>query len=333
MNLPRPRVDTCAPDPSSSALPRVRVIIPAYRGRRWIEAAITSALDQSGVCVVVVVVDDGCPDNTGDVVASLARPEVTLIRQANGGVGAARLTGFEFGSKTEEFIVLLDQDDRLRPGAIALMAQRLLADPALVAVIGHPTFLDEFGTTMKATDYLAARTREHEGKSQLTLEAMLYRCCANTPGQALLRCSALDAAGGLNALLAPSDDWDMWLRLLEVGPISIVEETTVAVTRHGGNVSLRRAQMRRAEMLVRTAALRRAGTRRARRNVLRAFRRSETDWAAVTLVAAVDRSHRIPRVRERVVLTALAHAAWACLGLRSHRLLDRFQHRHSGTTS
>ena len=69
------------------------MVIPAYNAAAWVADAIRSVLAQTHRDWRLVVVDDGSIDGTGDVVAGFADPRIRLIRQANGGVSAARNAG------------------------------------------------------------------------------------------------------------------------------------------------------------------------------------------------------------------------------------------------
>ena len=50
----------------------VSFLMAAHNAAPWIEAAIRSALDQTGVTVEILVVDDGSVDGTASVLARLA---------------------------------------------------------------------------------------------------------------------------------------------------------------------------------------------------------------------------------------------------------------------
>ena len=75
----------------------VSVIIPAYNAAEYLADAVRSALDQGGVNVEVVVVNDGSTDGTAAVADTLAAtdPRIRVIHQANGHCAAARNAGTE----------------------------------------------------------------------------------------------------------------------------------------------------------------------------------------------------------------------------------------------
>lgn len=91
---------------------RLSVIIPAYNAAAFVGRALASlpeGLSQT------VVVDDGSRDGTADEVRR-ALPSALLLRQENAGVSAARNAGM--AASEGEYLVFLDADDRLAPGAL-----------------------------------------------------------------------------------------------------------------------------------------------------------------------------------------------------------------------
>lgn len=77
---------------SDSSQLSVSVVIPVRNGAKFIQAFITSALEQIGVVVEVVVVDDASEDETVSVVEAMVEkdPRVRLVRlPERGGIAEA----------------------------------------------------------------------------------------------------------------------------------------------------------------------------------------------------------------------------------------------------
>lgn len=103
---------------SPGASARVAVVIPSYRVTRHVLEVIAQV---PALVERIYVVDDCCPDGSGDLVARECRdPRVTVLRNpANLGVGGAVLHGYE-AAVTEgmDVIVKIDGDGQMDPGLI-----------------------------------------------------------------------------------------------------------------------------------------------------------------------------------------------------------------------
>ena len=78
--------------------PKSLVIVPTYNEKENISLMMDAILSQHE-CLEVLVVDDGSPDGTGDIVAEAAEknPRIHLIRRKGKmGLGSAYVTGFKW---------------------------------------------------------------------------------------------------------------------------------------------------------------------------------------------------------------------------------------------
>lgn len=97
-------------------MPLISVIIPLYNKEAIIEQTVKSVLSQSFKDFELIIVDDGSTDGSYGIVENIHDSRLRLIQQENGGPSKARNTGVEHASG--EWIVFLDADDELLPGAI-----------------------------------------------------------------------------------------------------------------------------------------------------------------------------------------------------------------------
>ena len=105
-------------NPAKPLSPTIAVVIPCFRVRE----AILGVLEAIGpVCQAIYVVDDACPENTGDLVESECRdPRVQVVRNpVNQGVGGATIAGYLAALKDgAEILVKLDGDGQMDPALI-----------------------------------------------------------------------------------------------------------------------------------------------------------------------------------------------------------------------
>lgn len=106
---------------------RVTVVITTYNRSHLLGRAIRSALDQGWSDLEVLVVDDASTDDTPDLMRN-SFPEVRyLCQDTNRGVSAARNRGLREAS--QPWVMFLDDDDTLLPGAVERIAAHIAKLP------------------------------------------------------------------------------------------------------------------------------------------------------------------------------------------------------------
>lgn len=107
-------------------MPRFSVIVPVHNVRGYLRECLDSVLRQSYTDLEVIAVDDCSPDGSGEILdAYLARdPRMKVLHlPENVGLGRARNAGMPHA--TGDFLLFLDSDDTLTPGALRALADRL----------------------------------------------------------------------------------------------------------------------------------------------------------------------------------------------------------------
>jgi glycosyltransferase involved in cell wall biosynthesis len=109
---------------------RIAVIVPCYRSRE----RVLDVLARIGPeCTEVFVVDDACPEGTGQHVEEQCRDaRVRVLRHAeNQGVGGATLTGYRAALEGgADVLVKLDSDGQMDPARIPALVAPILAGEA-----------------------------------------------------------------------------------------------------------------------------------------------------------------------------------------------------------
>lgn len=95
--------------------PLISIIVPVYKAELFLHQCIQSILNQSFTDFELILINDGSPDNSGEIcneyraIDSRAR----VIHEKNGGVSKARNTGIE--ESIGEYIMFCDADDFVEP--------------------------------------------------------------------------------------------------------------------------------------------------------------------------------------------------------------------------
>ncbi|WCS24353.1 glycosyltransferase family 2 protein [Methylobacterium sp. NMS14P] len=105
--------------------PKLAVVITCFNYENFVGRAIQSVIDQGSDACEIVVIDDGSTDRSWSIIQQSGVP---AFRLPNGGQRAACLYGL---SRTRApFLLFLDADDELRPGALARILPALDSDVA-----------------------------------------------------------------------------------------------------------------------------------------------------------------------------------------------------------
>jgi glycosyltransferase involved in cell wall biosynthesis len=204
----------------STPVPRVSVVIPCYAQAHLLPGALESTLAQKGASVEAVVVDDGSPD---DVRAVAARyPGVRYVHQQNQGLSAARNTGLR--ESTGDYVVFLDADDRLLPGAIAAGLACFAQHPESAFVYGDFRYMSEEGAPLNR--------RERPPLDVDLYGGMLVRNHVEMISTALFRRSVLDREGAFDTTLRSAEDYDLLLRIARRYPTSFHRELVAEYRRY-----------------------------------------------------------------------------------------------------
>lgn len=280
----------------------VAVIIPTYNSARYLAAAIESALAQTCPPAEIIVVDDGSSDDPAAVAAAYL--PVTLLRQTNQGVSAARNTGV--AAAASEYLVFLDADDRLLPEALAKNLEQFAARPECGMVYGSFYNVDaatrqagEVSFTPPGVDAFASFLRGN---------------CIGMLAAAMFRRDRLLEAGGFDPTRRACEDYDLFLRISRRHPVAGRPDVLAEYWHHGGNVSRDTALMLGAALDVLRARRADAETRPEWRAALRD---GESNWARFYADAwlanlSAARSQNIaPLVRQALGIARLAPKALA----------------------
>lgn len=109
--------------------PLVSVIMPVKNGSNYIREALDSLLKQ-GCRLEIIVVDDGSEDNTADIAREYGC--VVLSHGSSLGPVVAKNTGLK--AATGDYVLFMDHDDRMRPGALKALCSALAEDAQAAAV-------------------------------------------------------------------------------------------------------------------------------------------------------------------------------------------------------
>lgn len=180
----------------------VSVVIPNYNGAAFLKKAIDSALNQNGVDVEVVVVDDGSTDSSREILENYGN-RIKVFYQANKGAPAARNLGI--AKSTADLIKFLDSDDVLGKDALQVELELTRNSPLRTIYFGDIVYINSDGQVIDASLKL---------RSRLADESNLLYFLKNNPltSSPLHKRFLLEEINGFRDL-PKGQEWDLHLRL------------------------------------------------------------------------------------------------------------------------
>jgi len=186
-----------------------------YNAASTLAATLDGILGQTERDFECIVVDDGSTDATPAILAEYASrdPRIRVVRQANAGLTRALIAGCAAARGT--YIARHDAGDLSDPRRFALQKQALDADPTVVFVSSATQYAGpELEPLWLSRPTGAALRPAHV--IDLTVPGALTDGPTHH-GSVMFRRNAYEGVGGYRAAFYYGQDFDLWLRLAEIG--------------------------------------------------------------------------------------------------------------------
>ena len=220
----------------ANATPRVSVCVPVHDGERHLATTLRSVLASTLTDLEIVVLDNASTDRSVEIAVSFDDPRLRiehteqlrpLTENWNRCVPLARAP----------LVKVVSHDDVIRPRCLDIQATALIASPGAAFVVHRQDLIDVDG-------HLLAPDRFRRGLiGEIDRDALVRRVVRHganpvgAPAGVMFRRDAFDATDGFRADRTFLADLDLWLQLVEHGPMIGGSETLAAFRMAPGSVS------------------------------------------------------------------------------------------------
>ena len=202
------------------SMPRVSVAVPCYDYGRFLKDCVESLLSQEGVEVEVFIVDDASSDDSVAVARSLMEADQRVhLRRHSSHLGHIQTFNDALELATAEFVVKMDADDVLPPGALMRAVEVLIRHPEVAFVYGYP---ETFTTTIPTNTASAVRSWSVWPGAEWIERLVSRSHNVIMQPEVVMRRSAIDAVGYHRHEIPEASDMNLWLRLATVGSVARV---------------------------------------------------------------------------------------------------------------
>ncbi|MCH7555844.1 MAG: glycosyltransferase [Planctomycetes bacterium] len=243
--------------------PKVSVLISAYNSEKYIEQALESIYNQTYQDFEVIIVDDGSTDRTSEILVNMKDPRTFICRNS---VNKGLTKSLNIGLKLcrGEYVARMDADDISHPQRFEKQVGFLNENPECVALGSWYGRIDSNGEVWGSKETPI-------GYEDIKKNLPIGNCVGH--GSMMLRRSSLVEIGGYNEKYTYAQDYDLLLRLSEVGEIRNLGEYLYNLRSWPGAVSATRAEQQNeyAELALQESVEREFDTRPVNRTMLYRF--------------------------------------------------------------
>lgn len=209
---------------------KISVVITCYKYAQYLPFAMDSALGQTHRNIEVIMVNDGSPDNTDEVMQRyLSDRRVIYVKQENAGQAIAKNNGIKRASG--DFIAFLDADDIWALDKLEKQLP-LFENPQVGVVYCRVNYIDEQGKPIERNMHSLLEPRSGWIVQHIFLDNLVPFCAA------VVRRECFDRVGVMDPSFRMGIDWDLWLRMSVHYQFEFVDEALLTYrVGHSGQMS------------------------------------------------------------------------------------------------
>ena len=232
--------------------PAISVILPVYNAEAYVREAVESILNQTFTDFELIIINDGSADGSGAILRELATHDgrIILIEQPNDGLVSALNKGLEMARA--DLIARMDADDVSMPERFALQHARMVQEPELAVLGSFMHNMDKEGNITKLDQYPLTPKEA----------ACHVKGCPVAHATVMMRRGAVLKAGGYRKAFSHAEDYELWLRMIDLGyAFANLPQLLYNRRWHGANVSEvhREIQVRNTNLARAAHRMRKAG--------------------------------------------------------------------------
>ncbi len=209
---------------SSSPQPAASVVMPVFNTVTYLERAVDSVLGQSFTDFELLLLDDGSSDGSSAILDRYQQRDsrCRVYHWPNRGIIATRNEGNRLAKA--DIIILMDSDDICMPDRFEKQIRFLHENPDCVAVGSKILLVD--AEDMPITEMGNKFSHEDIDSTNMSGDSIFFQ-----PTVAL-RKAAVEQVGGYRDEFPCAEDFDLFLRLAEIGTLANIPEVLLKYRQH-----------------------------------------------------------------------------------------------------
>lgn len=188
--------------------PTVSIILPVYNGERYLKYAVDSILDQTYSNFELIIINDGSSDGSKQLIDNYVNQDerIVAIHQENIGLVATLNKAVEISKGI--YIARMDADDISLPRRLETQVTLMQNTPGAVLCASCFDVINEYNEFVRLSVAPAYN-------DDLKRSMHLYNPIAH--GSVMYKKEAFLQVGGYSDTVGPTEDYDLWIRLSNIG--------------------------------------------------------------------------------------------------------------------
>lgn len=208
--------------------PDVSVLMAAYNTESFIEDAVRSIFNQSLESFELIVIDDGSSDRTHEILSDLSHEDsrLSVYSRPNRGIVATRNELLSYANA--ELLAWADSDDISEPERLKKQTEYFEVYPDLVSLGCSVLDIDTNGRPISIVTF----------PGLLDIDKHLHSPVTDSPFCAsMMRTQVVRDLGGFREPFPIGEDFDLFLRLIEVGEVRNLKDVLCRYRQHPKSIS------------------------------------------------------------------------------------------------
>lgn len=193
--------------------PKVSVLLPVYNCEKYLAETLSSLICQTYENFEVIAIDDGSTDDSFAILKRYAAfdTRIRIFQQPNAGL--VKTLNKAASLADGDLYARIDGDDLSTPKRIELQVHEMVAHPDCVLLGSSFDVIDE------ASEFIY-----HDAVPTLQEDIMLAMYYRNplAHGSIMMRRAAFEMVGGYSPDCGPTEDYELWSRLIQVGSVRVL---------------------------------------------------------------------------------------------------------------
>ncbi|MEF3302324.1 glycosyltransferase family 2 protein [Paenibacillus sp. GYB003] len=214
---------------------KITAITAVYNGDVYLEQSVKSILAQTYRDMEYIIVNDGSSDGTKAILDKIKDPRVR-VKHLPKNQGAAFALNLAVRHAKGDWIAVHDADDVSLPHRLRTQSDYVKANPGLVAV---GAFVQSISGRKPLSSHHLRNVDGFYNSSSVRSELrdIRYEKCPLCHGSVLFSKAAFLQAGGYDPSYKVTYDYDLWMRLFEIGEIDKIQAVLYQYRVHDASLS------------------------------------------------------------------------------------------------